>query len=88
MMLMCCDHFSLKEDAGPMAHSIRPASYIEMNNFYTVTVYNKGAEVVRMQQTLLGENKFREGCDLYFEKFDGQAVTCDDFVACMEAVFR
>jgi len=79
-------NFQFKEDAGPMAHSIRPESYIEMNNFYTVTVYNKGAEVVRMLHTLLGEKKFRQACDLYFDKFDGQAVTCDDFVACMEAI--
>ena len=78
--------FQFKEDAGPMAHPVRPASYIEMNNFYTSTVYNKGAEVVRMLHTLLGAEKFREACDLYFEKFDGQAVTCDDFVACMETV--
>lgn len=79
-------NFQFKEDAGPMAHSVRPASYIEMNNFYTVTVYNKGAEVVRMQHTLLGAEKFRQACDLYFESFDGQAVTCDDFVACMEKI--
>ncbi|MDF2691314.1 MAG: pepN [Gammaproteobacteria bacterium] len=73
------------EDASPMAHPIRPDSYIEMNNFYTATVYNKGAEVIRMQQTILGKDKFRKAMDLYFEKFDGQAVTCDDFVSCMEA---
>jgi len=78
--------FQFKEDAGPMAHPVRPPSYIEMNNFYTATVYNKGAEVVRMLHTLIGAEKFRQGCDLYFEKFDGQAVTCDDFVACMETV--
>lgn len=69
------------EDASPMAHPIRPASYIEMNNFYTVTVYNKGAEVIRMQYTLVGTEGFRKGMDLYFERHDGQAVTCDDFVA-------
>ena len=69
------------EDASPMAHPIRPASYIEMNNFYTVTVYNKGAEVIGMQHTLVGEDGFRKGMDLYFERHDGQAVTCDDFVA-------
>jgi aminopeptidase N len=78
--------FQFKEDAGPMAHPIRPASYIEMNNFYTATVYNKGAEVVRMQHTLLGAQQFRKACDIYFDKFDGQAVTCDDFVSCMEQV--
>ncbi len=71
------------EDAGPMAHPIRPDSYIEMNNFYTVTVYNKGAEVIRMLHTLLGEEGFRRGMDLYFERHDGQAVTCDDFVAAL-----
>ncbi|MBK7982478.1 MAG: aminopeptidase N [Candidatus Competibacteraceae bacterium] len=71
------------QDAGPMAHPVRPDSYIEINNFYTVTVYNKGAEVVRMIQTLLGREGFRRGMDLYFQRHDGQAVTCDDFVAAM-----
>ncbi len=69
------------EDAGPMAHPVRPESYIEINNFYTSTVYNKGAEVIRMLATLLGKEKFRKGMDLYFERFDGQAVTIEDFVA-------
>ena len=69
------------EDAGPMAHPIRPEKVIEMNNFYTVTVYDKGAEVIRMMHTLLGEEKFQQGMALYFERHDGQAVTCDDFVA-------
>lgn len=72
------------EDAGPMAHPIRPASYIEINNFYTVTVYEKGAEVVRMIQTLVGPEGFRKGSDLYFERHDGQAVTTEDFVKAME----
>jgi len=72
------------EDAGPMAHPVRPDSYIEINNFYTATVYEKGAEVVRMQANLLGPRGFRAGTDLYFQRFDGQAVTTDDFVACME----
>jgi aminopeptidase N len=67
------------EDAGPMAHPIRPASYQEINNFYTATVYNKGAEVVRMIHTLLGRENFRKGMDLYFQRHDGQAVTTDDF---------
>jgi aminopeptidase N len=67
------------EDAGPMAHPIRPDAYQEINNFYTVTVYEKGAEVVRMYQTLLGVDGFRKGMDLYFARHDGQAVTCDDF---------
>ncbi|PIW62872.1 aminopeptidase N [Shewanella sp. CG12_big_fil_rev_8_21_14_0_65_47_15] len=72
------------EDSGPMSHPIRPESVIEMNNFYTVTVYNKGAEVIRMMHTLLGEAKFLAGMKLYFKRHDGQAVTCDDFVAAME----
>ena len=67
------------EDAGPMAHPVRPDSFVEINNFYTVTVYEKGAEVVRMYQTLLGRDGFRKGMDLYFDRHDGQAVTCDDF---------
>ena len=72
------------EDAGPMAHPVRPASYIEISNFYTSTVYNKGAEVVRMIHTLLGKEGFRKGTDLYFERHDGQAVTTGDFVKAME----
>jgi aminopeptidase N len=71
------------EDSGPLAHPVRPDNYIEINNFYTTTVYEKGAEVIRMQATLLGPQKFREATDLYFDRFDGQAVTCDDFAACM-----
>ncbi|MCP4411494.1 MAG: aminopeptidase N [Gammaproteobacteria bacterium] len=72
------------EDAGPMAHPIRPDSYIEMNNFYTHTVYIKGAEVIRMIHTLLGEEGFQLGMKLYFKRHDGQAVTCEDFVKAME----
>ncbi|HEX7025866.1 MAG TPA: aminopeptidase N, partial [Gammaproteobacteria bacterium] len=72
------------EDAGPMAHPVRPESYIEINNFYTVTVYEKGAEVIRMQHTLLGRDGFRKGMDLYFQRHDGQAVTTEDFVKAME----
>lgn len=71
------------EDAGPMAHPVRPDSYVEINNFYTVTIYEKGAEVVRMYQTLFGREGFRKGMDLYFQRHDGQAVTCDDFRAAM-----
>ena len=71
------------EDAGPTAHPVRPESYVKMDNFYTNTVYRKGAEVVRMYQTLLGRDGFRKGMDLYFERHDGQAVTCDDFLAAM-----
>jgi len=74
------------EDAGPMAHPVRPDSYIEISNFYTLTVYEKGAEVVRMIHTLLGAETFRLGTDLYFSRHDGQAVTTDDFVLCMEEV--
>ena len=72
------------EDAGPMAHPIQPASYLEINNFYTVTVYNKGAEVIRMIHTLLGQAGFRRGMDLYFERHDGAAVTTEEFVKAME----
>ena len=72
------------EDAGPMAHPVRPDSYIEISNFYTLTVYEKGAAVVGMIHTLLGPERFRKGSDLFFERHDGEAVTCDDFVAAME----
>jgi aminopeptidase N len=71
------------EDGGPMSHPVRPDSYVEINNFYTLTIYEKGAEVVRMIQTLLGRDAFRKGMDLYFARHDGQAVTCDDFRAAM-----
>lgn len=71
------------EDASPMAHPIRPASFMEINNFYTMTVYEKGAEVVRLYNTLLGQDGFRKGMDLYFERHDGQAVTTEDFLAAM-----
>lgn len=74
------------QDAGPLAHPIRPDSYIEVNNFYTVTVYNKGAEVIRMIQTIIGKEKFREGMDLYFKRHDGQAVTTEEFVKVFEEV--
>jgi aminopeptidase N len=72
------------EDAGPLAHPIRPDSYLEISNFYTATIYNKGAEVIRMIAAILGEAAFRAGCDLYFARHDGQAATCEDFVLCME----
>jgi aminopeptidase N len=72
------------EDGGPLAHPIRPDSYMEIGNFYTATVYNKGAEVIRMLHTMLGAAKFRAGSDLYFDRHDGQAVTCEDFVKSME----
>ena len=73
------------EDAGPMAHPVRPEAYIEISNFYTVTIYSKGAEVIRMMHTLLGDAGFKAGMKVYFERHDGQAVTTDDFVAAMEA---
>ncbi len=76
-------NFQFREDGGPMAHSVRPESYQEINNFYTVTVYNKGAELIRMIHTLLGAELFRKGMDLYIERHDGGAATCDDFVAAM-----
>ncbi|TNV21669.1 aminopeptidase N [Buttiauxella sp. B2] len=72
------------EDASPMAHPIRPDKVIEMNNFYTLTVYEKGSEVIRMLHTLLGEESFQKGMQLYFERHDGSAATCDDFVQAME----
>jgi aminopeptidase N len=72
------------EDAGPMAHPVRPDEYQEINNFYTATVYEKGAEVIRMQHALLGSARFRRALDLYFDRHDGQAVTCDDFVQAMQ----
>jgi aminopeptidase N len=74
-----------QEDSGPLAHPVRPESYLEIGNFYTATIYNKGAEIIRMMHTLLGAEKFRAGSDLYFERHDGQAVTCEDFVLAMEA---
>ncbi|MFV0367766.1 MAG: aminopeptidase N, partial [Hyphomicrobiaceae bacterium] len=74
------------EDAGPLAHPVRPSSYIEINNFYTATVYEKGAELVRMLATILGDQKFRAGMDLYFERHDGEAATVEDFIACFADV--
>ena len=76
------------EDASPMAHPVRPESYVEMNNFYTLTVYNKGAELIRMLHTLLGYEDYRKGTNTYFERHDGQAVTCDDFVAAMQTATK
>ncbi|HET9810133.1 MAG TPA: aminopeptidase N [Sphingomicrobium sp.] len=72
------------EDSGPLAHPVRPDSYIEIGNFYTATVYNKGAELIRMMHTVLGPERFRAGTDLYFERHDGEAATCDDFVKALE----
>lgn len=72
------------EDSGPLAHPIRPDAYQEISNFYTATVYNKGAEVIRMMRTLVGPERFRKGCDLYFERHDGEAATCEDFVKAIE----
>lgn len=76
-------NFQFKEDSSPMAHSVRPDSYMEINNFYTTTVYNKGAEVIRMMHTIIGAESFRKGMGLYFQRHDGQAVTCDDFANAM-----
>ncbi|MFZ5798145.1 MAG: aminopeptidase N [Desulfobulbus sp.] len=78
-------NYQFREDAGPLAHPVRPSAYMAINNFYTLTVYDKGAEVIRMLHTLLGREGFRKGLDLYFQRHDGQAVTCDDFVAAMLA---
>lgn len=75
--------YQFAEDAGPMAHAVQPRAYIEVNNFYTSTIYNKGSEVIRMLHTLLGEKGFKDGMDLYFERHDGQAVTIEDFVGAM-----
>ncbi|MEN3972242.1 aminopeptidase N [Sphingomicrobium sp. XHP0235] len=72
------------EDSGPLAHPVRPDSYIEIANFYTATIYNKGAELIRMMRTILGHDDFRKGSDLYFERHDGEAATCEDFVSAME----
>ncbi len=72
------------EDSGPLAHPVRPDSYLEITNFYTATIYNKGAEVIRMMRTILGAEAFRAGADLYFARHDGEAATCDDFVKAME----
>ncbi|MBA17172.1 MAG: aminopeptidase N [Sphingomonas sp.] len=73
-----------QEDAGPLAHPVRPDEYMEISNFYTSTIYNKGAELIRMMATILGPQKFRQATDLYFSRFDGTAATCEDFVLCME----
>ena len=78
--------FQFPEDAGPLAHSVRPESYVEINNYYTATVYDKGAEVIRMYERLLGKETFIKGNQLYFKRHDGQAVTIDDYAKCMEDV--
>ncbi|WP_224814560.1 aminopeptidase N [Hasllibacter sp. MH4015] len=75
-----------REDAGPLAHNVRPESYVEINNFYTATVYEKGAEVIGMLRTILGEDLYRAGCNLYFDRHDGQACTIEDWLACFEEV--
>ncbi|MBC7567698.1 MAG: aminopeptidase N [Pedobacter sp.] len=75
--------FQFSEDASPLAHSVQPDNFIEISNFYTATVYEKGAELIRMQHTLLGGEMYRKATDLYFHRYDGHAVTCDDFVQCM-----
>src|SRR3546814_13254517 len=73
-----------RSDAGPLANPIRPDSYQEISNFYTATVYNKGAEIIRMMHTMVGPERFRKGTDLYFERHDGEAATCEDFVKAIE----
>lgn len=73
-----------QEDSGPLAHPVRPESYMEISNFYTATIYNKGAELIRMMALMLGPDRFRAGTDLYFDRHDGQAATCEDFVRAME----
>ncbi len=78
--------FQFSEDVSPLAHPIQPDDFMEISNFYTMTVYEKGAEVIRMQHTLLGADTYRKATDLYFERYDGHAVTCDDFVACLAEV--
>lgn len=78
--------YQFPEDDGPLAHPVRPDSFKEIENFYTMTIYEKGAEVIRMQQALVGKDTFRKGCDLYFKRHDGQAVTIDNFVKCIEDV--
>ena len=80
----CCAPRSSPRMPGPLAHPVRPDCYIEISNFYTATVYNKGAEVIRMMRTILGPEKFRAGTDLYFDRHDGEAATCEDFVKAME----
>ena len=75
------------EDASPLSHPVRPDNYIEINNFYTMTIYEKGAEVIRMFHTLLGPEKYRAATDLYFDRHDGQAVTCDDWAKAMGRFF-
>lgn len=76
--------FQFSEDSGPLAHAVRPESYIKIDNFYTSTVYEKGAEIIRMLKTLLGPDNFREGCNLYFKKLDGRAATIEEFIECFE----
>src|SRR3546814_9198557 len=73
-----------QEDSGPLAHPVRPESYMEISNFYTATIYNKGAELIRMMALMLGPERFRAGTDLYFDRHDGEAATCEDFVRAME----
>jgi len=79
--------FQFPEDASPLSHPVRPESYIEINNFYTMTIYEKGAEVIRMFHTLLGAENYRKATDLYFDRYDGKAVTCDDWFDCMNEVY-
>ena len=81
----CCAPRSSVDDAGPLAHPVRPASYLEINNFYTTTIYEKGAEVVRMYRTLIGREAFRKGMDIYIARHDNSAATVEDFFDAMQA---
>ena len=74
------------EDAGPLAHNVRPDTYLEINNFYTATIYEKGAEIIRMLKVLIGDNAFRKGMDLYFDRYDGTAATIEDFISCFAEI--
>ena len=81
---MCapCAPQQFPEDAGPLAHNVRPDTYLEINNFYTATIYEKGAEIIRMLKVLIGDDAFRKGMDLYFDRYDGTAATIEDFISC------
>ena len=81
---MCgpCARRQFPEDAGPLAHNVRPEAYNEINNFYTATVYEKGAEIIRMLRCLIGHDAYHAGMDLYFDRFDGKAATIEDFLSC------
>ncbi len=87
MCALCAPNNS-PEDAGPLAHNVRPDTYLEINNFYTATIYEKGAEIIRMLKVLIGDDAFRKGMDLYFDRYDGTAATIEDFMSCFAETFR